>query len=475
MEARQLLEALHVAERLKDETRHCTTTKGAPENVASHSWRMALMAYFMTDEFPELDMNKVIKMCLIHDLGECFTGDIPTFRKTQADEDREASLLSNWVRSLPDPYASDMTALYAEMDALETPEAKLYKSIDKLEAVIQHNESPISTWEPHEYELNRTYATDIVQFSSYLKELRAEILKDTNDKIAAGKYRFSVSASKIKFDGFLSVYKDDDEKSENKALIHGISEESQVSLADVKGEQHFTQPPAHFTEASLVKQLEELGIGRPSTYAPTITTIIARHYVAKEQKNLYITELGEVVNNIMKKSFASIVDVNFTAYMEGLLDRVEDGSVKWKTVVRNFYPDLHEAVEQAQKELEQVKIEDEVTDVICEECGRNMVVKYGPHGKFLACPGFPDCRNTKPYYEKIGVMCPKCGDDIVIKKTKKGRRYYGCINNPECDFMSWQKPSEKKCPKCGGAMVEKGNKIVCMDEQCGYVEAKEKK
>ena len=180
MEARQLLEALHVAERLKDETRHCTTTKGAPENVASHSW-------LMTDEFPELDMNKVIKMCLIHDLGECFTGDIPTFRKTQADEDREASLLSNWVRSLPDPYASDMTALYAEMDALETPEAKLYKSIDKLEAVIQHNESPISTWEPHEYELNRTYATDIVQFSSYLKELRAEILKDTNDKIAAGK------------------------------------------------------------------------------------------------------------------------------------------------------------------------------------------------------------------------------------------------------------------------------------------------
>ena len=172
MEARQLLEALHVAERLKDETRHCTTTKGAPENVASHSWRMALMAYFMTDEFPELDMNKVIKMCLIHDLGECFTGDIPTFRKTQADED---------------PYASDMTALYAEMDALSSQEAKLYKSIDKLEAVIQHNESPISTWEPHEYELNRTYATDIVQFSDYLKGLRAEILKDTNDKIAAGK------------------------------------------------------------------------------------------------------------------------------------------------------------------------------------------------------------------------------------------------------------------------------------------------
>lgn len=294
-------------------------------------------------------------------------------------------------------------------------------------------------------------------------------------KIDSDKYRFTSASSKVVFAGYLTVYQTDEDKIDKKALSKKIEKGMELGLEEVDKKQHFTQPPAHFTEASLVKTLEELGIGRPSTYAPTISTIINRHYVAKEQKNLYITELGEVVNNIMKKSFASIVDVNFTAYMEGLLDRVEDGSVKWKTVVRNFYPDLHEAVEQAQKELEQVKIEDEVTDVICEECGRNMVVKYGPHGKFLACPGFPDCRNTKPYYEKIGVMCPKCGDDIVIKKTKKGRRYYGCINNPECDFMSWQKPSEKKCPKCSGAMVEKGNKIVCMDEQCGYVEAKEKK
>ena len=294
-------------------------------------------------------------------------------------------------------------------------------------------------------------------------------------KIDSDKYRFTSASSKVVFAGYLTVYQTDEDKIDKKALSKKIEKGMELGLEEIDKKQHFTQPPAHFTEASLVKTLEELGIGRPSTYAPTISTIINRHYVAKEQKNLYITELGEVVNNIMKKSFASIVDVNFTEYMEGLLDRVEDGSVKWKTVVRNFYPDLHEAVEQAQKELEQVKIEDEVTDVICEECGRNMVVKYGPHGKFLACPGFPDCRNTKPYYEKIGVMCPKCGDDIVIKKTKKGRRYYGCINNPECDFMSWQKPSEKKCPKCGGAMVEKGNKIVCMDEQCGYVEAKEKK
>lgn len=293
-------------------------------------------------------------------------------------------------------------------------------------------------------------------------------------KIDSDKYRFTSASSKVVFSGYLSVYQTDEDKVDKKNLSKKLEKDMKLELGQIDKKQHFTQPPAHFTEASLVKTLEELGIGRPSTYAPTISVIINRHYVAKEQKNLYITELGEVVNNIMKKSFASIVDVNFTAYMEGLLDRVEDGSVKWKTVVENFYPDLHEAVELAQKELEQIKIEDEVTDVICEECGRNMVVKYGPHGKFLACPGFPDCRNTKPYYEKIGVECPKCGADVVIKKTKKGRRYFGCSSYPECDFMSWQKPSAEKCPDCGGPMVEKGNKLVCMDEQCGFVKAKEK-
>ena len=176
----------------------------------------------------------------------------------------------------------------------------------------------------------------------------------------------------------------------------------------------------------------------------------------------------------MTEAFSSIVDEHFTANMESLLDSVEEGTVNWKTVVSNFYPDLDEAVKQAEKDLEKVQIADEVTDVICEECGRNMVIKYGPHGKFLACPGFPECRNTKPYFEKIGVACPKCGKDIVLRKTKKGRRYYGCENNPECDFMSWQKPSAKKCPKCGNYMLEKGNKLVCSQETCGYVEQKPK-
>ena len=229
----------------------------------------------------------------------------------------------------------------------------------------------------------------------------------TSVKIGADDYRFTVSASKIIFEGFRLAYvESDEEKQSGNVMVKSIDKDSELTKESFDYKQHFTQPPAHYTEASLVKTLEELGIGRPSTYAPTISTIIARRYVAKENKNLYMTELGEVVNNIMKQSFTSIVDVNFTAYMEGLLDMIAEGKVEWKSVISNFYPDLNEAVEKAEKELETVKIEDEVTDVVCEECGRNMVIKYGPHGKFLACPGFPECRNTKPYLEKIGVACP---------------------------------------------------------------------
>ena len=292
----------------------------------------------------------------------------------------------------------------------------------------------------------------------------------TSVKIGAGEYRFHVSASKIIFEGFLSVYtSEDDEKSENNVLLKSIDTDTKLEMKEMNEKQHFTQPPAHFTEASLVKTLEELGIGRPSTYAPTITTLLARRYLTKENRNLYVTELGEIVNTIMKEAFSTIVDEQFTANMESLLDGVEDGAVKWKTIIRNFYPDLAEAVAAAQKELETVKIEDEVTDEICEHCGRNMVVKYGPHGRFLACPGFPDCKNTKPYLEKIGVTCPLCGGDVVMKKTKKGRKYYGCSNHPECEFMSWPKPSNQKCPNCGNYMVEKGNKLICSEQTCGYL------
>lgn len=306
-------------------------------------------------------------------------------------------------------------------------------------------------------------------------QMAPAVYETTSVKIMAGKYRFSVAASKVMFDGFMSVYKNDDDNEENNTLAKGLDENSELSLEDVNGVQHFTQPPAHFTEASLVKALEEQGIGRPSTYAPTISTIIARHYVIKENKNLYISELGNAVNNIMITAFPTIVDVKFTANMESLLDGVAEGTVEWKEIIRNFYPDLKVAIDEAEKELEHVKIEDEVTDVICDKCGRNMVIKYGPHGKFLGCPGFPECHNTKPYLEKIGVPCPKCGKDVIIKKTKKGRTFYGCDGYPDCDFVSWQRPSEKKCPKCGGYMIEKGNKIVCADETCGYVENKNDK
>lgn len=295
------------------------------------------------------------------------------------------------------------------------------------------------------------------------------VYETTSVTIGAGKYRFHVSASKVKFDGFMSVYSLDEEKSDRVFLSKSLDETSELTEEEIEPKQHFTQPPAHFTEASLVKTLEELGIGRPSTYAPTITTILGRRYIVKENKNLYVSELGEVVNNIMKEAFPEIVDERFTANMESLLDKVEEGTVDWKMIIRNFYPDLDAAVKAAEAELEKVKIEDEVTDVVCEQCGRHMVIKYGPHGRFLACPGFPECRNTKPYFEKIGVACPKCGKDIVLKKTKKGRKYYGCENNPDCDFVSWQKPSKVPCPQCGGYMVEKGNKLVCADEQCGYV------
>lgn len=292
----------------------------------------------------------------------------------------------------------------------------------------------------------------------------------TSVKIDAKGHRFTVAASKLTFDGFMSVYCDeDDDKQESNTLVKDITRDTELKLLEFDPRQHFTQPPAHYTEASLVRALEELGIGRPSTYAPTITTILARRYVIKEDKNLYVSELGEVVNNMMKDAFPSIVDVNFTANLEALLDKVEEGVIDWKTVVSNFYPDLDEAVNKAEKELAEIEIADEESDEICDVCGRRMVIKYGPHGKFLACPGFPECRNTKPYFEKIGVACPKCGKDIVIRKTKKGRRYYGCENNPECDFMVWQRPSNEKCERCGSIMLIKGNKLVCANESCGFV------
>ena len=290
----------------------------------------------------------------------------------------------------------------------------------------------------------------------------------TSVTIDAGEHRFTVAASKTVFDGFLNVYTDEDDQIEKNVLMKNLDTNTKLSFDSFDSAQHFTQPAPHYTEASLVHDLEALGIGRPSTYAPTISTILARHYITKENKAIFITELGQAVNKMMKDAFPQIVDVNFTSNMEALLDGIADGDVKWKTVVENFYPDLNDAVKAAEKEMEKIQVQDEVTDEICPNCGRNMVIKYGPHGKFLACPGFPECKNTMPYFEKIGVECPKCGKDLVLKRTRKGRIYYGCIGSPECDFMSWARPVKEKCPKCGKYMVAKSNKLACSDQECGF-------
>ena len=364
-------------------------------------------------------------------------------------------------------------------DAFVNPERIVYKSKGKTqdahEAIRPTDVSRMPAIVKESLSRDQFRLYQLIWKRFVASRMQPAVYETTSVKISGGEYLFTVAASKIKFDGFMSVYvQADEEKAQNNTLVRSIDKDTVLDFQEFDEQQHFTQPPAHYTEASLVKTMEELGIGRPSTYAPTITTIISRRYVSKEQRNLYVTELGEVVNSIMKQAFPSIVDVNFTATMEGLLDCVENGTVQWKTVVRNFYPDLKHDVDAAQEELEKVDIHDEETDVICDNCGRHMVIKYGPHGRFLACPGFPECRNTKPYYEKIGVACPKCGKEVVLKKTKKGRKYYGCEDNPECDFMSWQKPSDKKCPVCGSYMVEKGNKLVCSQETCGYVEARPK-
>lgn len=288
--------------------------------------------------------------------------------------------------------------------------------------------------------------------------------------IESGSYTFRASGSTLVFDGYLSVYKKNEEKEEDSSMPQ-IMDGDILKPKDVIPQQHFTQPPSRYTEAMLIKTLEEIGVGRPSTYAPTITTIQARNYVTKEDKLFYTTELGEVVNNIITKNFGEIINTDFTADMESALDKVESGELEWKQVLRDFYPLLKDLIDKAENNVENVKIEDEVTDVICEECGRHMVIKYGRYGKFLACPGFPECRNTKPLYEDTGVKCPLCGGKVYIKKTKKGRKYYGCENYPECSLMLWDKPTGEKCPKCGSVLVIKGTKnkrVACTNAECGY-------
>lgn len=288
--------------------------------------------------------------------------------------------------------------------------------------------------------------------------------------IKCGEYGFRASGSTLTFKGFLEVYNDENEKKENS--LPELNEGDLLKVKKLDDKQLFTQPPARYTEASLIKTLEEEGIGRPSTYAPIISTILQRGYVERENKALKPTYLGKVVNDVMKEYFQEIVDVDFTAEMEKKLDKIEEEGLEWGKVVKDFYDPLKMMIEKAEGEMKKITIKDKETDEVCEFCGRNMVIKHGRYGKFLACPGFPECKNTKTILEKVGVECPKCKGEVVLKQTKRGRNFYGCSNYPECDFMTWNKPSKEKCPECGNVIWEKkskkGTELVCLNEECNY-------
>ena len=363
-------------------------------------------------------------------------------------------------------------------DAFVNPERIVYKSKGKTqdahEAIRPTNVSrtPESIKDSLSKDQYRLYKLIWERFVA--SQMSPAVYDTLSVKLSAGDYTFRASGSRLRFSGFLEAYSKGEEEDEK--VIPKLTQGDILQAERLLPEQHFTQPPARYTDASLIKTLEEIGVGRPSTYAPTLTTIQARHYVTKEAKNLFPTELGEMVDEIMKTYFPDIVDIDFTANMEKRLDDVEMGKEEWKQIIRDFYPDFKKSVENAAEKLEKIEIKDEETDIVCEKCGRNMVIKYGRYGKFLACPGFPECQNAKPYFEEAGVNCPECGGKVLIKKTKRGRIYYGCEHNGDgCDFMSWNKPTGEKCPECGAFLEEKGRKnpkIVCSNEKCGYMKEK---
>ena len=363
-------------------------------------------------------------------------------------------------------------------DAFVNPERIVYKSKGKTqdahEAIRPTNVSrtPESIKDSLSKDQYRLYKLIWERFVA--SQMSPAVYDTLSVKLSAGDYTFRASGSRLRFSGFLEAYSKGEEEDEK--VIPKLTQGDILQAEQLLPEQHFTQPPARYTDASLIKTLEEIGVGRPSTYAPTLTTIQARHYVTKEAKNLFPTELGEMVDEIMKTYFPDIVDIDFTANMEKRLDDVEMGKEEWKQIIRDFYPDFKKSVENAAEKLEKIEIKDEETDIVCEKCGRNMVIKYGRYGKFLACPGFPECQNAKPYFEEAGVNCPECGGKVLIKKTKRGRIYYGCEHNGDgCDFMSWNKPTGEKCPECGAFLEEKGRKnpkIVCSNEKCGYMKEK---
>lgn len=304
-------------------------------------------------------------------------------------------------------------------------------------------------------------------------QMESAVYETANASISAGTHTFKASGRRLTFKGYMAVYVEgSDEKEEKDKMLPKLEEKQTLTLDSIEPNQHFTQPPARYSDATLIKELEENGIGRPSTYAPTISTIVSRGYVIRNKRQLIPTELGFVTTDIMKNNFKDIVDVEFTAGMENELDNVEDGNIKWIDIIRDFYPPFEKNLEEAHERVAKIKIKDEESDVVCEKCGRKMVYKLSKFGKFLACPGYPECKNTKAIREGTGVECPKCGGEILVKKSRKGKVYYGCEHSPKCDFMAWDTPvKDEKCPECGSVLLKKngrGKKIFCYNEKCSY-------
>ena len=313
-------------------------------------------------------------------------------------------------------------------------------------------------------------------------QMSEAILDTLTVDVRAGAYTFRANAAAVRFPGFLVIYEEgrdeeDPEEETQNSLTISVSPGEKLTPVKLEEKQHFTEPPARYTEASLVRKLEEEGVGRPSTYAPTIETIQSRGYVVKEEKLLHLTELGEVVITMLKEYFPDIINLEFTANLEEKLDLIEEGQAPWKGVVGDYYEPFAVTLAQAEEKIGKIKIEDRVSEELCELCGRNMVIKLGRYGKFLACPSFPDCRNTKPLFEEAGVSCPKCSKPLVVRRSKKGRKFYGCSAYPECDFVSWEMPSPEPCPECGQIMVfrssKRQKKSVCTNSECRFTKVVE--
>ena len=310
-------------------------------------------------------------------------------------------------------------------------------------------------------------------------QMKPALYETLTVNISAGEYIFRASGSRKVFPGYTALYMEgnDEGKEEKDIMLPDLEEGEKLELKEYKSEQKFTQPPARYTEASLVRALEDMGIGRPSTYAPTISTIISRGYVVRDARILYPTDLGFIVNDLMDKYFPKIMEYKFTAAMEEKLDKIEEGEVNWRDLLNEFYPSFADYLSHAEQDIGKIEIKDEESDVVCEKCGANMVIKTGRYGKFLACPNFPKCRSTKPIVEEINIPCPKCSAQIVVRKSKRGRKFYGCSNYPECDFVSWDMPIKDPCPKCGALMTEKssranGKTVQCTNKECGYTKGK---